>query len=362
MVRVLIVEDSPTVRALLRTALQSDPDVEVVGTATEGASAYRECLRLRPDVVTMDIWMAPVGGLQAISSIMSAVPTPILVVSGAIGDRDSALALDALRAGALDLMPKPTGESISSESGFTKDLVTTVKRLAGIKVITRRPFRPTPTIKTDLATRGLRPKRPIQVIGLAASTGGPPALEVVLSAIAAPLAVPVLVVQHIGRGFTESLRTWLEQNCGHPVCVPEEGETLHAGCVYIAPEDLHLEVHRPGVVRLNNGPPVSSVRPSATNLFASMAQTYGDRAVAAVLTGMGNDGANGLAAIASAGGYTIAQDAETSVVYGMPKAAAEAGAVIEVLPLEAIGPRLAELSRPWPLLAGTRTREDRGSR
>lgn len=345
MIRVLIVEDSPTVRALLRAALQSDADVEVVGTAAEGTAAYRECLRLRPDVVTMDIWMAPVGGLQAISSIMAAVPTPILVVSGAVGDRASALALDALRAGALELMPKPTGGSISTDAGFARDLVGTVKRLAGIKVITRRPFSPVPRAQPTPPTRSAPTERQVHAIGLAASTGGPPALEVVLSAMNPPLAVPILVVQHIGRGFTESLRAWLAQNCGHPVRVPVEGEVLRPGYVYVAPEDLHLEIDRPGVVRLKQGPPVSSVRPSATKLFSSMARTYGRWAAAAILTGMGNDGAEGLAAIASAGGYTIAQDAETSAVYGMPKAAAEADAAMEIMPLEAIGPRLAELSR-----------------
>ena len=334
MIRVLIADDSPTVRHYLRAILSRDPEIEIVGEAKDGAEEVEYCRALNPDIVITDIGMPRMDGYQAIKKIMSEMPRPILVLTSTASDIELGISYKALQLGALMVTGKPHG--LPEENPQADELVSMVKTLAGVKVIRRR-------------FRGEKPPKPrslpkAEVIAIGASTGGPQALYQILKCLPEGFPLPILVIQHMSSGFTEGFVRWLNESSQLRIKVAEEGEEPKAGFVYLALEDHHMVIGGDGLIHILKSPKVDGHRPSATLLFDSVARHYGKGAVGVLLTGMGSDGARGLKTIRDAGGYTIAQDEKTSVVFGMPREAVKIGAAREVLPLSWIPQRLLELA------------------
>jgi two-component system, chemotaxis family, protein-glutamate methylesterase/glutaminase len=352
-IRVLVAEDSPTARALLVHMLESDPDVRVVGEAASGREAVARAGELRPDLITMDVHMPDGDGLQATRAIMATIPTPIIVVS-ALAAADVKLSLEATRAGALLVLPKPDGPSTPNFDSQRHQLLMMVKAMAQVKVV-RRWDGPTPRTSRiatppPMATipggRDVDRTRRPRLIAIGASTGGPAALRDILAALPARFPVPILIVQHIAHGFVNGLAQWLGGETPLRVQVATDGQVVSPGNVVIASEDRHLGITKTGnIIRavLSNEPPSGAFRPSATNLFRSAGQTLGVELVAVILTGMGDDGVAGLHTVHDRGGRVIAQDEASSVIYGMPREALNAGVVDEVLALNAIAARLTSL-------------------
>ncbi len=341
MIRVLVVDDSATDRTLLTAVLSAAPDLTVVGEARDGREAVALTQKLRPDVVTMDLVMPHLDGLAATKEIMITAPTPIVVATGSTLAGDAAMAMHALRAGALAVVRKPRGPAAADHDESVQKLVAAVRSMSQVKVV--RHWR-----STSAAAPGPSPLPPAdrgqraRVVAIATSTGGPAALQELLSALPGDFAAPILVVQHITRGFTAGLAAWLNAVCDLHVKTAEHGEPLAAHTVYIAPDDKHLGVSSLSAVALSAAPPVGGFRPSGTFLFESVAHAFGPAAVAVILTGMGEDGVAGLRAVRQAGGRVVAQDEETSVVFGMPGADVAAGQADHVFPLHKIPGRLVQ--------------------
>lgn len=324
-IRVLIADDSATARAAIGKVLSQSPDVVVVGEASDGAEAARLAQELRPDVVTMDIQMPGRDGLEAISEIMESAPSHILVVCG-VDDADAVdISFRAITRGALELIAKPTQRSGLDFETWSKRLLQSVKLMAEIPLVRRRS---NPGVEPESVNTRIGH---IDVFGVAASTGGPPALAKLLAALGADLPIPIVVAQHTSAGFVDGLMRWLQSATPLPVRIARDGAPCEPGTVYLPPDGCDLEVE---LRRLKVCTPCSMHLPNADRLFESLARTYTRRAAAAVLTGMGEDGSRGLGAIRDAGGLTLAQDAATSTVYGMPRAAAHLAR--EILPLEGI--------------------------
>lgn len=341
-IRVLVAEDSAAQRALLVAMLESDPGIRVVGEAADGAEAVEKTLRLHPDLVTMDIQMPVMDGFEATREIMARHPVPIVIVSSSVRRDDIAHSLRAIEAGALTAVAKPEGPGSPRFEEDRAQLVAMVRAMADVKVVRRwnRPGEPPPPLPPAVGAARV----PVRLVVMAASTGGPMALQKILAGLPADFPVPILVVQHLSRGFIGVLAEWLKSSTRLRVRVAEAGERLAPGTVYLAPDDRHLGVTPGGAVRLDSSDPVDGFRPSASHLFASAAQAYGEGVVALVLTGMGNDGVSGLREARAAGARVLAQDEATSVIYGMPGEAVRAGVVEEVLPVEGIAARLVELA------------------
>ncbi|HLV60841.1 MAG TPA: chemotaxis protein CheB [Fredinandcohnia sp.] len=332
-VRVLVADDSPIVRDILVDALGRAGDLEVVGTAESGDEAAALTAKLRPDVITMDLQMPGSDGFAGIARIMAENPTPILVLSA---DREEVKGFRALSLGALDLLEKPPLEKLD---GFAKELASRLRLLATVPVI-RHPWGLRERTPLPPRPRTARPR----VVVLGASIGGPGALAQILRGLPANFPTPIALVQHMADGFTTAFTRWLGQELALRVREAEEGMELEPGTVYVAPDDHHLRI-RDGRVSLGTDEPQHGFRPSVSALFHSAAACYGARSVGVLLTGMGMDGADGLAAIRQAGGLTIAQDEATSAVFGMPRAAIEIGAAERVLPLGAISDAIREALR-----------------
>lgn len=341
MIRVVVAEDSLTVRELLVEILESDPEIRVVGQAKNGAEAVELATRLKPDLVTMDVHMPVMDGFAATKEIMVQAPTPILIVSSSVSGRDVELSLNAIRAGALMVLAKPDDPQSARFDGRREELVTMAKAMARVKVVRRWPSRP--GAARPAPPLRLAPGAAIRLVAVAASTGGPAALQRILSALPRDFAAPILVVQHIATGFVGGLAEWLSASCNLRVKVAEHGEPLLKRTVFLAPDDRQLGVSPDGRVVVAAAPPVNGFRPSGTYLFASAAQTYGASVAAVILTGMGSDGVEGLRAVKAAGGRVLAQDEASSVVYGMPGEAVAAGIVDAVLATDEMAPRLVEL-------------------
>jgi two-component system chemotaxis response regulator CheB len=344
MIRVVVAEDSRTVRELLVSILESSPDLRVVGQASNGAEAVALAERLRPDLVTMDIHMPVMDGFEATRQIMARVPTPILIVSSAASPGDVELSLQATRLGALMVLPKPGAPGSPRFEREARELVSMARAMAGVKVVRQRPA-PSARVPASLPPEPRFPVPHPRVVAMVSSTGGPAALQQVLGELPAAFPWPVLVVQHIAHGFTGALAHWLDGGCPLRVKVAEAGERLLPGVVYVAPDDRHLGAHPDATALLSAAEAVRGFRPSGTFLFDSVARSFGAAAVGVILTGMGNDGVEGLRRLHAAGAQVIAQDEASSVVYGMPREAVLAGVATEVLALDRIGPRLAGMAR-----------------
>lgn len=344
MIRVLVAEDSPTVRRLLVEILEADPEIQVVGEAGDGEETIAMALRLRPDLITMDIHMPILNGLDATKEIMVQAPTPIVIVSSAVRQPDVELSLDATRAGALLILPKPETPRSPDFPKRSAELVAMVKAMAQVKVVRRwasgRAPAPTPAGPGRVAVTGGPAKR---LVAIGTSTGGPPALQRILMDLPREFPVPILVVQHIAKGFVDGLCGWLNSSTNLRVKMAEEDEPLEPRTVYLAPDDRHLGVGRSGTIVLSDEPAIGGFRPSATYLFDSAARAFGSATIAVILTGMGRDGVAGLGAVRDAGGVVLAQDERTSAVYGMPGEAVRAGVTDATVGLNEIPARLVNL-------------------
>lgn len=347
-VRVLVAEDSISVRKRLVEVLGEDPDLHVVGEAADGKQAIELCQRLRPDVVTLDMMMPVMTGVAAAEYIMAYCPTPILVVSASVNRGELFRTYDALAAGAIDVLDKPTGRE--PDGAWEARFRAAVKLIAKIKVITHPraklgfPVAPTGTPRAEV-----RPERaaPARLVAIGGSTGSPQAVVEILRALPADFPAPILLVIHINEPFGSAFAEWLDGQSALRVRYPREGEPLwdgRGGRVLMAPPGKHL-VLRHGALRLTSDPERHSCRPSVDVLFESLAHEAGHDAAACLLTGMGRDGAEGLRAIRDAGGFTIAQDEATSAVFGMPREAILLGAARQVLPLAGIAPALVAATR-----------------
>ena len=334
-IRVVAADDSTTARQLIVALLSADPEISVVGEAANGVEAVELTRRLRPDAVTMDVHMPRLDGFEATKQIMMEVPTPIIIVSATIDERDVAASMHALRAGALTVLAKPSAPSAADFEDNAAALVAAVKQLSQVKVVRHWPERKVRTA----AARASRPR----AVAIAASTGGPAAVYRLLAELPGDFPAPILVVQHIARGFLGGFAAWLDDASALHVAVARDGEPLEPGRVYVAPEDRHLGVSGQLTVETRLGPPIGGFRPAATHLFASLAG-LGASGLAVLLTGMGSDGVEGLLAMRRAGGVVLVQDEESSVVFGMPAAAIAAGAASEVLPLGRMAARIVDLS------------------
>ncbi len=341
-VRVLVVDDSPLIRQLIVEALERDPDIEVVGTAENGLQAVERAAALKPQVITMDVDMPVMDGLTATEQIMAAEPTPILVLTADPRNQAPELTHRALAVGALALRVKPAAEDMGNLAREVK-LLATIRVIRHVRGVKKSP---SATSQSSLPETG-QPFAPssIGVVCIAASTGGPQVVQKLLADLPADFPAPVAIVQHINAAFSESLVGWLAASSRLKVKVAKDGDLLTPGTVLIAPPDAHLVVSARGKVSVTPGGPRDGHLPSATTLLESAAKVYGRRAVGVILTGMGNDGVEGLAAIRMAGGRTLAQNQESSVVFGMPGAAIARGIVDHTLAGDELAAALVKLAR-----------------
>jgi two-component system chemotaxis response regulator CheB len=352
--RILVVDDSLTIRRRLCEILDSDPDISVVGEAENGKRAIELCESLRPDVMTLDMVMPVMSGVTATEYIMAYMPTPILIVSASTNRGELFKTYDALSAGAVDVLEKPTVDDV--DATWERRFISSVKMIAKIKVITHPRARLNGTDKSSGDTqRNLRAlsvptpssqrrKQRYDVLALGASTGGPAAIVKVLQGLPRTLPAPLLFVLHIDEPFGSAFAEWLDSQTAHQVAYARDGTAIDSlrGQVIMAPPGKHLTVEQ-GRLRLSADLPRHSCRPSVDVLFESLAYDRGAGVLACLLTGMGRDGAAGLLAIRQAGGVTIAQDESTSIVYGMPREAMMLGAAQMILPVEQIGPEIGQL-------------------
>jgi two-component system, chemotaxis family, protein-glutamate methylesterase/glutaminase len=343
--RVLVVEDSLTIRKRFCEIIDSDPQLELVGEAEDGKRAIELCTQLRPDVISLDMMLPVMSGLAATEYIMAHVPTPILVVSASTNRAELFKTYEALSAGAVDVLEKPRGDEF--DRYWETKYLSTLKLISRIKVITHPRARlgalgrPAPLIAPEVLPT--LSARSIQLVAIGASTGGPAAIVDVLRGLP-PLSVPLLLVMHIDEPFGAAFADWLDGQTSHRVLYARDGELLRAvgGRVLMAPPEKHL-ILAGGRLHLTTTAPRHSCRPSVDVLFESLASECGASVLACLLTGMGRDGAAGLLALRRAGSYTIAQDEATCVVYGMPREAVQLGAAERVLPIGDIGRTLGEL-------------------
>jgi len=341
-IRVLIAEDSPTQRLHLRRLIESAPDLVVVGEARNGEEVIALTEQLRPSVVSMDVRMPLMDGLEATRHIMAHTPTPVVIVSGAL-ESELDLALNALQAGALAVVPKPPDEKRADFAAKRHELLTTLRAMAGVRVIARRDHRPNRPLPSVF--NGLSHSRP-QVLAIGASTGGPSALHRLLGGLPADFPLPIAIVQHMPDEFLGGLVRWLGSASPLQVRLAEDGLPLRPGLVVVAAGGQHLTLARlsSGGLIVRQQPARQGERyiPSIDRLLESVAQACGSAAIGLILTGMGDDGAEGLASLRQVGGRTLAQDAASSTVWGMPQAAVARGAAERVVALADLTTELAK--------------------
>ncbi|MEX2535596.1 MAG: chemotaxis-specific protein-glutamate methyltransferase CheB [Trueperaceae bacterium] len=344
MTRVLVVEDSLVSRELLVHLLESDPGIQVVGVASNGEEALDAVQRLHPDVITMDIHMPKMDGLEATRRIMENKPTPIVIVSGSTPHSEAASTFATMDAGALAILPRPQGVGHPEHESSARKLIQTVKLMAEVKVVRRwaRSRRPAqPLEKPVVPPQHGR----LQIVGLGASTGGPPVLRSILAGLPKDFPLPIVMVQHMSEGFLPSFCDWLSQSSGYPVKIASHWERALPGHAYLAPDHHHLLVTSGGQLVLNSAPSENGMRPAVSVLFRSLAQAYGASAVAGLLTGMGRDGAVELKQLRDSGAVTFAQDQASSIVHGMAGEAIRLDAASMVLPQEKVAQVLVRLAK-----------------
>jgi two-component system chemotaxis response regulator CheB len=342
-IRVMIVEDSAVVSALLEYCIGRDPRLEVCATAASAEDALRILEELTPDVIAMDIRLPGMDGLEATRRIMSKNPIPIVVVAASIEAGSwNATPMEALRAGALTVLEKPAGTTNADYEALAERLCTQLVIMSQVKLVRQHAQREAQTAKPHVPQPDRSGPSEFKMLGIVCSTGGPRALVQLLGALGPDFPLPILLVQHMTATFLEGFASWLKDVCPFSVTAVKDGCIPVASVLHMTTAARHLQLDA-GRLRLHDGEPISFQRPSGTVLFQSMAQDLGVDALGVLLTGMGDDGASGLLDIRRSGGYTIAEDESTAVVYGMPGAAVRMGAVCESLPLPAIAARVLEL-------------------
>ncbi|CCO25156.1 chemotaxis-specific protein-glutamate methyltransferase CheB [Maridesulfovibrio hydrothermalis] len=339
MIKVLIVDDSASVRELFTEMFKREVDFEVVGCAENGASALQMVADLVPDVATMDVNLPDYDGFTVTRRIMEECPIPIVIISAVYSASDAELGFRLLDTGALAFHDKPAFNSPDFPDRMA-EIVMSVRLMSEVKVVRRRSRFKRESGLAQPVSRVLKiasEKKLSKVVCIGASTGGPHAIKKVLMSLPVNFAAPVIIVQHMSGGFTEGMVNWLKGCSGHNIKIAEQGEKLRPGIIYFGPEDYHLEISKDKEVILLDCPAVNGIRPTVSRLFGSAARNLGKAAVGVLLTGMGRDGADELLEIRMKGGHTIAQNRETSIVFGMPGEAVKIGAAVSVLPLDKIG-------------------------
>lgn len=339
--------------ALLRRAIDSQPDLQVVGVADNGRAAVELARRLRPDIITMDVEMPRMDGLAAIREIMSTDPIPIVVISAHATGAEAQQGIIAMNEGAVAVLAKPENVLGDGLDGYARNLARTLRTYSEVRLVRRRR-RSAPVVADTPASGAASRTRTVtggvcEVVALGVSTGGPETIKRILESLPASFDVPVAVTIHMAEDFLPGFAGWLDKAVGRPVALAANRESLRRGRVYVAPGGTHLILERRAngelAWRLDNGPPVGGFRPSVTPFLASVAVACGPRAVGGILTGMGRDGADGLLALHQAGGQTFVQDEATSVIFGMPAAALKVGAASLAVPLDRIAGHLGAAAR-----------------
>ena len=341
MIKVLIVEDSQVVREFLTYILSSDPDIQVIGTASNGEEAIRAVQDKRPDIVTMDISMPKMDGFEATRIIMETTPIPIVIVSASWDPRELEKTFHAMEVGALAAVRKPVGVAHPDYEDQAKELIQTIKLMSEVKVVRRHSrIKHGKGIPAGLAVKDLIPlTTDVKVVAIGASTGGPPVIEAILSKLSKDSCAPLLIVQHIAPGFVQGFADWLASSCRIPVKIATQHEFPLPGHAYIAPDGVHMGMDTSGRIVFEGSEPENGLRPAVSYLFRSVANVFGKNIVGVLLTGMGKDGAYELKMMKEKGAITIAQDEESCVVYGMPGEAVNLNAATYVLS----PPKIAEL-------------------
>jgi len=339
-IKVLVVDDSTFMRQVISDTIQADPSIEVVGTARDGEDALKKISELKPDVITLDIEMPKMDGLETLAHIMNKFPTPVVMLS-AMDKREADIVVRALELGAVDFVSKTGGKTATLLDEETQGELIDKIRMAATVDVKRLQYMPS---KKSYVTRGPRfVTQQFKVITIGASTGGPKAVMKVLSRIPKDVPACFLIVQHMPVGFTKSFSERLNEVCELPVKEAIDGDEIKPGRIFVAPSDYHMTVEKKdasllqrGIIRLAKTPKVNKVRPSVDVTMTSVAEVYGPDSMGVLLTGMGIDGARGMLAIKEKNGKTIAEDPSSCVIFGMPKAAIEMGAVDKVVPLDKI--------------------------
>jgi two-component system, chemotaxis family, protein-glutamate methylesterase/glutaminase len=336
--RVLIVEDSATVRQYLAHVIDSDPGLEVVGMAKDGVEGVKLARLKRPDIITMDIQMPGMDGYEATRRIMEECPVPIVIVTSNWHSQNVKNSFRAIDAGALAALEKPPGPGDPRSKSLVAKLLQTIKTMSEVRVVRRFPRQKKPGAPYEELPAEVSAvvRQRVEVVGIGASTGGPPVIKDILSGLRQGFSVPMLIVQHITAGFLEGMVEWLNKECGVSVKIGSDGEHIRAGVVYFAPDGAHMGVTGGGRIILRNGPSENGVRPSVSHLFRSIADAYGEKGAGVLLTGMGKDGAVELARMRDRGAITVAQDKGSCVVYGMPAEAIRLNGAVHVLPPDGI--------------------------
>ncbi len=352
-IKVLVADDSQVTRMLLVQLLNSDPYIQVIGEVKDGQAAldFLAAGIGRPDVVVMDIHMPRLDGFEATRRIMETHPLPIIICTATASPQDLAVAFRSMEAGAVACVEKPVALGADFEPRL-HNLLQTVRLMSEVKVVRRwNRSRSAPVVQPANGPREAGPGAAgIKLIGIGASTGGPPVLQTILSGLPKDFPVPLLIVQHIARGFLPGMVDWLSQTTGLRVHIAAHDATPLPGHAYVAPDDFHLAADARGHMVLSREEAESGLRPAVSYLFRSLAVSHGANAIGVLLTGMGKDGAVELEQMKARGAYTIAQDRDSSVVHGMPRAAIELGAATQVLPADKIaGALIARVSGRLPL-------------
>jgi two-component system chemotaxis response regulator CheB len=337
MIKVLVVDDSPVAREFLTHIFNSDPDLQVIGAAKDGEEAVKAVLDLQPDVITMDIHMPKMDGFEATLRIMETRATPIVMVSATSTVREVTTAFRALEAGALAIVPRPMGIGAPEYETTVRELVQTVKLMSEVKVVRRLPRdRKERVLSADAVRKTVPTAAEMKIVAVGSSTGGPMVIKTILSRLPKEFSVPLLIVQHIATGFLNGFVEWLDNSSNLRVHVASHGEYILPGHVYFAPDELHMGVNANDRIILSSDQAENNLRPSVSYLFRSVAHVYGKNAMGVLLTGMGKDGAQELKMMREKGAVTIAQDKESSIVFGMPGEAVNLDAAMHVLPPEGI--------------------------
>jgi two-component system, chemotaxis family, protein-glutamate methylesterase/glutaminase len=355
-VRVLLVDDSAVIRGLVSRWLKDDPTIDLVSFAVNGRHGVEEAAKHKPDVIILDIEMPEMDGITALPQVLKAAPGARVIMASTLTQRGAEVTIKALSLGASDYLPKPDANKIAGADIYKRDLIAKVKALGARRrpvpaAVVRSPGGSAPSIRPanmPLAIRAVSLQARPEAVFIGSSTGGPEALHKVVRALAGNIRVPVFITQHMPKMFTKILADHMSAQTGAKVVEAENGMLAEPGCFYIAPGDYHMTVERTsGVTRIrtNQEPPENFCRPAVDPMFRSAAKTFGNKALAVVLTGMGQDGCAGVRELGPTGALTLIQDEETSVVWGMPGAIAKAGLANIVKPIDKVAPAILDILR-----------------